>query len=167
MKIPLFRGAMVAICVALGAPVALAHDYQVGAIRIDHPWARPTVAGQMTGGGYLQLENRGKTADRLVSVSSTAAERVELHTMKLDGDVMRMRQLDAIELPPGGSVELRPGGDHLMLVGLTAPLELGKSIPLKLTFERAGDVMVEVKVEKAPASTAAAPAAEHADHHKH
>ncbi|MBA3597892.1 MAG: copper chaperone PCu(A)C [Methylibium sp.] len=166
MKNPSFRGALVAICVALGAPLALAHDYQAGAIRIAHPWARPTVAGQMAGGGYFKLENRGKTADRLLSVSSTAAERVELHTMKLDGDVMRMRQLDAIELPAGGSVELKPGGDHLMLLGLKAPLELGKSIPLKLTFEKAGDVMVEVKVEKA-AAAAAAPAAEHADHHKH
>lgn len=166
MNLSSFRGAFLALCVAVSSPIVLAHSYEVGSIKVGHPWARPTVVGQTAGGGYLKLENRGKTADRLVSVSSAAAERVEMHTMTLDGDVMRMRQLDAIELPPGGRFELKPGGDHLMLLGLKAPLELGKSIPLKLTFEKAGDVMVEVKVEKAPAS-APAPAAEHADHHKH
>jgi hypothetical protein len=166
MNLSFFRGAFLALCAAVSSPIVLAHSYEVGAIKVGHPWARPTVAGQTAGGGYLKLKNSGKTADRLVSVSSAAAERVELHTMKLDGDVMRMRQLDAIELPPGASVVLEPGGDHLMLLGLKAPLELGRSIPLKLTFEKAGDVMVEVKVEKAPASKTA-PAAGHADHHKH
>lgn len=166
MNLSFLRGAFLALCAAFSSPIVLAHSYEVGAIKIGHPWARPTVVGQTAGGGYLKLENSGKTADRLMSVSSAAAERVELHTMKLDGDVMRMRQLDAIELPPGASVELKPGGHHLMLVGLKAPLELGKSIPLKLTFEKAGDVMVEVKVEKAPASTPA-PAADHTGHHKH
>lgn len=162
------RRALVALCVAFVAPAAWAHGYEAGDIRIGHPWARPTIAGQTTGAGYLKLENRGQAADRLLSASSTAAERVELHSMKLDGDVMRMRALDAVELPPGATVELKPGGDHLMLMGLKAPLEAGGSVPLKLRFERAGEVTVEVKVEKPKASAAPAPAARgHGDHHRH
>lgn len=134
--------------VALGLAASLVHaeDYKLGAIRIEHPHARATVAGQAAGGGYLKLDNRGAD-DRLVAVRSPVSERVELHTMKLDGDVMRMRQLDTIEVPAGKTIELKPGGLHLMFMGLSAPLKVGDKFPLTLRFEKAGEVTVQVAVE--------------------
>lgn len=143
----------------LGAAAATAHDYKVGAIDIGHPWARATAAGQQAGGGFLKLKNGG-AADRLVSASSPAAQRVELHTMAMDGDVMRMRQVDAIALPAGQTVELKPGGLHLMLMGLKQPLQAGSSVPLKLKFEKAGEVAVDLKIEAATAT----PPAGHGEH---
>ena len=144
--------ALAALGAVAGAAVVMAHDHGAGSVQIGHPWARPTVAGQKAGGGYLTLENRGRSADRLLSARSSAAERVELHSMQMDGDVMRMRQLEAIELEPGARVELKPGGMHLMLVGLKAPLAKGAKVPLTLRFEQAGEVRVELQVEQgAPA----------------
>jgi copper(I)-binding protein len=129
---------------ALGA---LAHGYAAGALKIGHPWARATVAGQATGGAYLKLENTGATPDRLLGGSTPAAERVELHSMSMEGNVMRMREVPAIDIPAGQTVELKPGQFHLMLVGLKAPLAVDAKIPLTLKFEKAGEVKVEVKVE--------------------
>jgi copper(I)-binding protein len=135
---------------------AVAHDFKAGPISIDHPWARPTAAGQSVGGGFLKLTNGG-AADRLVAASTAVSATVELHSMRMEGDVMRMRQVDAIDLPAGGSVELKPGGLHLMLMGLKQPLKAGDTFPLKLRFEKAGEVVVTVNVETPkPAEPAAA-----------
>ena len=151
MKISsLLLGAVLAAASAL----ALAQD----AIRIERPWARPTVSGQPAGGGFLVLHNRATTADRLLSASTPAAERVELHSMKMEGDVMRMRQIDAIDLPAGATVKLEPGGLHLMFMGLKAPLTAGSRVPLTLRFEKAGEVRVDIAVE----SPTAMP--DHGDH---
>ena len=131
-----------------------ARDVKIGAIDVSHPSARATAPGQPTGGGYLTLENKGGD-DRLLSASAGVSGTVELHSMSMDGDVMRMRQVEAIELPAGKTVELKPGGFHIMFVGLKAPLKAGDSFPMKLKFEKAGEVMVEVKIEatdKAPMS---------------
>ena len=132
---------------ALGATVdASAHSFKVGAIDIGHPHARPTNAGQQVGAGYLKLSNQG-AADRLLSATSPAAASVELHSMSMEGDVMKMRQVDAIDLPAGQTVELKPGGYHLMLMGLKTPLKAGDKLPLTLKFEKAGEVVVTVNVE--------------------
>lgn len=149
------------LCAALlaAAASAHAHSYKIGAIDIGHPYARATAPGQPTGGGFLKLSNQGE-ADRLLSASADVSDGVELHVMKMEGNVMRMRQVDAIELPAGQTVELKPGGLHIMFTGLKAPLKEGTSFPMTLRFEKAGEVTVEVKVEK----TKAAPAAHH---HKH
>lgn len=164
MKFTLARTLLVSLLALLGS-AAGAHSYQAGNIKIGHPWARPTVAGQMGGGGFLKLTNLAKEsgkADRLISASADFAERVELHTMTMDGDVMRMRQVDAIDIPAGQTVELKPGGFHLMFMGLKKPLAKDSRVPLKLRFEKAGEVMVEIKVESASSS-----AAEAAAEHKH
>jgi periplasmic copper chaperone A len=142
---PLNRFFVGAALAAVGV-CAQAHEFKLGAIAIGHPYARATVPGQPAGGGFLKLENQGG-ADRLLSASANVSRSVELHTMSMDGDVMRMRQLDAIELPAGKTVELKPGGLHIMFMGLKAPLKAGDSFPLKLKFEKAGEVTVEVKVE--------------------
>lgn len=156
-----FATFLLAAMAVLAAAPAPAHSYRAGDIEIGHPWARPTVAGQRSGGAFLSLTNRGTAAERLVFVASPAATSVELHTMTMDGDVMRMRQVGAIDIPPGQSVRLHPGGMHVMFMGLKAPLQVGQSVPLTLRFERAGEVTVEVKVEVPKAPAAAAP---HGDH---
>lgn len=148
-----------ALVVAAASTVAHAHGYKIGAIDIAHPYARATAPGQPTGGGFLKLTNKGD-ADRLLSAAADVSTAVELHAMKMEGDVMRMRQVDGIDVPAGQTVELKPGGLHIMFSGLKAPLEEGTSFPMTLRFEKAGEVTVEVKVEK----TKAAPAAHH---HKH
>ncbi|MFM2448447.1 MAG: hypothetical protein RIS44_897 [Pseudomonadota bacterium] len=138
---------LIATLMVLAAFTSQAHSYKVGAIDIGHPWARPTAAGQKAGGGYLKLTNAGG-ADRLVSVSSDVSDSVELHTMSMDGTVMRMRQVDGIDLPAGQTVELKPGGFHIMFIGLKAPLKEGSKFPVKLKFEKAGEVVVDVKVQQ-------------------
>jgi copper(I)-binding protein len=112
--------------------------------KVEDAWARPTVAGQAGGGGFLKITSA--TSDRLVSASAPVSKTVELHTMQMDGDVMRMREIPAIEIPAGRTVELKPGGLHVMFIGLTQTLDSGASFPLTLRFEKAGEVKVEVQV---------------------
>ena len=123
-------------------------------VKVEGAWARPTAPGQPVGGGYLTLRSVG--ADRLLGGSTPVAERVELHSMAMVGDVMKMRQLDALALPAGKSVKLEPGSQHLMLVGLKAPLKIGDKLALTLKFEKAGEVRAELTVMSGPAPMAAA-----------
>lgn len=135
------------------ATVAAAQDARLGAISVSGAQARATVAGQRAGGGFLTLANQGP-ADRLVAASAPVAARVELHTMRMEGDVMRMRQIDAIELPAGATVELKPGGMHLMFMELKEPLKAGATVPLTLRFEKAGEVTVPMPVRSPVPDTA-------------
>lgn len=144
---------LVALAALFVLPAA-AHDYQLGALQIGHPWARPTLPGQMAGGGYLSISNLGTVADRLLGGSTAAAAAVEVHEMRMEGDVMRMRELKALDLPPGKVVTLAPGGLHLMLTGLKAPLKDSDRVALKLRFERAGEIDVVFHVESKPAVAA-------------
>jgi len=91
------------------AGAAHGHSYELGAIRIGHPHARPTVAHQPSGGAYLTLENRGGASDRLTGVSTPVAASAEIHTMSMEGDVMRMREVGALDLAPAAKVEMKPG----------------------------------------------------------
>ena len=134
----------------LAALPAAAHDSTAGDIRIGHPWSRAAGANG-NGSGYMRLTNGGTQADRLISAASPVARTVELHTHLREGDVMRMRPVQDIPVPPGQTVELRPGGLHLMLIGLNAPLTQGTRVPLTLRFERAGEVQVELAIEAAGA----------------
>ncbi len=143
MRITQFIGATV---LALASITCQAHGYKLGAIDIGHPYARASAPGQPTGAGYLSLTNAG-AADKLLSASADVSSKVELHSMSMDGTVMRMRQVDAIDVPAGQTVKLEPGGLHIMFVGLKAQLKVGDSFPMKLRFEKAGEVMVEVKVQ--------------------
>jgi len=120
-----------------------------GSITLETPWTRAAGQGGQ-GAGFLTIRNAG-AADRLLSASTPAAGRTELHTMLRDGDIMRMRQVEAIAVPEGGAVTLAPGGLHVMLIGLTRPLAVGESVPLTLVFERAGAVTVNLAVQAAGA----------------
>lgn len=137
--------AFVLLLAGIGA--ASAHDYKLGALEIGHPWARATPPTAPTGGGYLSIKNTGTTPDRLVSVSSPAAGTVQVHEMKMEGNVMRMRELEhGLEIKPGETVTLAPGGMHLMMMGLKEPLKQGEKVPLTLVFEKAGKIDVELAV---------------------
>lgn len=133
----------------VAAAPALAHDYKLGAIVIERPWARATPV--KVGGAYMTIRNRGTAADRLVKVASPAAEKAEIHETRIEGGTAMMRPVSALELKPGATVELKPGGLHLMLIGLERPLKEGENLKLVLTFEKAGTIEVEASVEKAGA----------------
>ena len=139
---------------------ARAHDYRAGDLHIDHPWTRAAGANA-NGAGFMTIRNRGTEPDRLLAASTPAARVVELHTHIREGEVMRMRPVQDIPIPPGQTVRLRPGGLHVMLIGLTEPLRPGTEVPLTLRFERAGEVRVMLAVEAAGASGAAP----HRHHH--
>ena len=125
-----------------------AAGYKVGNISITDPHARPTVPGQPGGAAYLTLENTGGVADRLLGAASPAAQSTEIHTMRMDGDVMRMREVGELPLPPAAKVEMKPGmGYHIMLNGLKQPLQAGATFPMTLTFEKAGKVEVRFVVD--------------------
>ena len=127
---------------------AFAHDYKAGEILLDHPYARATMPMQPAAGAYLTIENKGKSADRLIALASPAARNVELHTMSMEGNIMKMRAVPELELKPADKVVMKPGsGYHIMLMGLVQPLKAGDKFPLTLTFEKAGKVEVSVWVE--------------------
>jgi periplasmic copper chaperone A len=121
--------------------------------KVEAAWARPTVNGQAGGGGFLKITGTSQP-DRLLSITAKISKAVELHSMEMEGNVMRMRQIDAIEIPAGKTVELKPGGLHVMFVGLTQTLKNGATIPLTLRFEKGGEVKVDMKVMN-PAGVAA------------
>jgi copper(I)-binding protein len=127
---------------------AMAHEYRVGDIYIGHPYARASVPGQTSGGAYLSLENKSAVNDVLVSVETPAAASVEIHTMSLENNVMRMREVAGIDLQPGAKITMTPGnGYHLMLLGLKTPLKAGDRVPLTLRFKKAGKVETMILVE--------------------
>jgi hypothetical protein len=143
-----------------------AHEYNAGPLRIGHPYARATVPNQSTGGAYLSIENSGKNPDKLVAVASPIANSIGIHTMSMDGNVMRMREVSGIEIKPSDKVVMQPGnGYHIMLTGLKQPLKAGDKFPLTLTFEKAGKVDVSVMVQdKDKEPKAAKEAAAHQQH---
>lgn len=144
--LPLRRALLAALVACIAVPAA-ATEARPGPIQVSKAMARATVPGQSVGAGYVTLNNTGTTADRLLSVKAAVSKSVELHTMAMDGDVMRMRQVESIEVPAGQVVELKPGGLHIMFMGLKAPLKVGTEFPATLRFAKAGDVKVTVTVQ--------------------
>jgi copper(I)-binding protein len=131
----------------------LAHEFKLGDIKIAHPYARATVPQQSTGGAYLGLENTGKTDDKLLKVESTIARSVEIHSMEMVGDVMKMREVDGIDIKAGSKISMKPGdGYHIMLIGLQQQLKAGDKFPMTLVFAKAGKIDVVVVVEPEPAA---------------
>lgn len=127
---------------------AIAHEFSLGDLRIGHPWGRATPPGAKVGGGYLRIENKGSTPDRLLAAKVERAGRVEIHEMSIADGVMRMREVPAgIAIAGSAAIELKPGGLHLMLMELSAPLRQGERLSGSLVFERAGKVDVEFAVE--------------------
>jgi periplasmic copper chaperone A len=105
-------------------------------VSVSDAWVRATVPAQRASGAFMTL--RSAQPARLISASSPVAGVVEIHEMKMEGDTMRMRAIDALALPAGQSVELAPGGYHVMLMELKQTLKEGDTVPLSLTIEAEG-----------------------------
>ncbi len=145
----------------------LATAAAAGDLTATDAYARVSGATAKSGAVFLVLTNAGDTDDTLVAAAAPVAERTELHTHLQDAEgVMRMVEVeDGFPVPAGGSHPLARGGDHVMLLGLTGPLKDGDSFPLTLTFEKAGDVTIEVVVDSArDAAAPAGPGMGHAGH---
>lgn len=143
------RRLIISLAALLLTPACLpahAHDARIGSIHVIHPFAPATLPGQGSGAVYLSIKNEGTAPDRLVSLTSPAGS-LAIHSMAMDGAIMKMRELNSLPLPPTATVAMEANGSHhLMLTGLKQPLAAGDKIPLKMTFERAGtlDVLVHV-----------------------
>jgi hypothetical protein len=128
------------LSIVLTAPVQ-AED--VGDLVITQPWSRATPGGAKVAGGYLTIENKGATADRLVGGSTNVAKRIEIHEMAMNDGVMTMRPSDGgLAIEPGKTVKLAPGGYHLMFQELNNPIKQGDTVAVTLKFEKAGEVKV-------------------------
>ncbi|MBA2414291.1 MAG: copper chaperone PCu(A)C [Burkholderiaceae bacterium] len=114
-------------------------------VEVKSAWARPTVAGQMGTGAFMQL--RSKDGARVVGASSEIAGVVEIHEMAMDGSVMRMRPIRVLDLPPGSNVELKPGGHHMMLMDLKRPLATGEKIKVELRLETRDKKLITQPIE--------------------
>jgi periplasmic copper chaperone A len=158
---------LVSLLIAIGAvsAVTLAHA-SPPLPKVEGAWVRSSVAGQQGTGAFMRLT--ATEATQLVGVSTPLAGVAEVHEMKMEGEVMKMRAIGKLDLPAGRSVELKPGGYHIMLLDLKQPLEQGSTVPMTLSFRDARGVesKLELKVPvaaRAPARGAAAPM----ERHKH
>ena len=120
---------------------------KAGDLAIEHAHARSSMGNMPNSAAFLQIANKGKSDDALLSASTAIAERVELHTMSMDGDVMKMRAVDSVELKAENTISMKPGqGPHVMLFGLKKSLKAGEKFPMTLNFRKAGAVEVSVEV---------------------
>ncbi len=141
---------------------------RAGDLAIDTPWMRATPGGAKVAGGYVRITNRGAQADRLVGASFAGSGKASIHSMTMDGGVMKMAAVEGgLVIGPGETVDLKPGGFHIMFEELTAAPKVGQSIPGTLVFERAGTVPVVFAVAPigARSPNVAAPEAPAAHHH--
>jgi copper(I)-binding protein len=136
--------AIIAVLIA-GIAASFAED---GTVRIGEVWARATPGAAKTGAVYLSIINAGSIPDRLISITTPAADRAETHTMKMENGVMEMRPLGPVTIEPGKTVVFAPDGNHIMLTGLKAPLKEGGTLPLTLTFEHAGNRDVTASIAR-------------------
>ena len=152
---------LLAAALSLSSGAAMAETYAAGPIEVANPWARATPKGASIGGAYMTIINKGPEADRLISISSPIAGKLEVHQMSMDKGVMSMRPVaGGLEIKPGQTVVLNPESFHLMLIGLKQPLVQGERVKATLDFAKAGRLDLEYVVESMGAqgpSQAAAP----------
>ncbi|MEE2956063.1 MAG: copper chaperone PCu(A)C [Pseudomonadota bacterium] len=121
------------------------HKNQTHNIIIERIWARASIG--KTGAAFLTILNKGKSEDKLIKVISKIANRAELHTHIQDGDIMRMRHVKHVPIPPNGLTILKPGGFHIMFMGLKQKLTKSDQFLLTLVFEKAGKIHTQVAVK--------------------
>lgn len=150
LLIAILISAASATLVHLTSARAIAHEFAAGELTIDHPIVSPPPNGVNLTAGYMTIVNAGDEPDRLVSAVSPGAERIEIHEVRETASGAHgMRPLpDGLVIPAGGRVALAPGGYHLMVIGLRQTLREGDTLPITLTFERAGRVNVIANVER-------------------
>lgn len=165
------RKTLLTLIALLGfVPFAQAHEYELGKLHIEHPWALEVPPVSPNGAAYLVVHNGGDTADRLLGADTPRANKAEIHEHAHVNGMMKMQQVQGgLAIPAGGEVRLEQGGYHLMLFGLKQPLKDGERFPLTLHFEKVGDLQVEIAVQKeAPAKAdGQMQHMEHMDHGAH
>jgi periplasmic copper chaperone A len=146
--ISITRAIVCAMLVYFLAAPAVAEEVKAGDLVITQAWSRATPGGAKVAGGYLTIENKGSTPDRLIGGSADVADKVQIHEMTMNSGVMTMRLLDqGLTIEPGKTVKLAPGGYHLMLLDLKSPLKRGDKVPVTLEFEKAGKVKLSFDVQ--------------------
>ncbi len=152
------KSLLAAVALALATP-AFAHD----GVHVVDPYARVMGAAAKSGAAFMLIENHSASDDRLIAAASDVAERVELHTHKAaaDGTMKMIHVPEGFAIPGNTNHELARGGDHVMLMGLKRPLAQGDTFTLTLTFERSGEVTVEVPVDLDRQPTHGAPKHSH------
>lgn len=150
MKTMFGRLAACALAILAFAPIdSQAHDYSVGNITVMHPWVRATPGNAKAGAGYLSISNSGETADTLQRAESNVSKRTELHMHSMVDGVMKMIHVEGgVEVPVGTDVVFEPGGLHVMFMGLKAPFKEGDTVPVTLFFEKAGELKIEMMVQR-------------------
>ena len=142
------RALACAVVLAYFLAPALAEEVKAGDLVITQAWSRATPGGAKIGGGYLTIQNKGSTADRLIGGSADVADKVQVHEMTMNNGVMTMRPLGkGLSIEPGKTVKLAPAGYHLMLLDLKSPLKQGDKVPVTLEFEKAGKVKLTFDVQ--------------------
>lgn len=137
-----------------GAAIAAPAKTIAGPLEITGAFTRATAPGAPAGGAFVTIHNTGDTADKLIGASSEIAAHVELHQMKMNGNVMEMSPVDGgLDIAPGDTLTLKPGGFHIMLIGLKNQLVQGQSVPITLEFEKAGKVSLDFAVGAIGAQT--------------
>jgi copper(I)-binding protein len=143
-----------AVLAAAVAMPAQAEDVTVGPLKISSAWTRATPKGASVGGGYMKITNTGTVPDRLVGGSTDISNSFEIHEMKMEGGVMKMRQVaGGIEIKPGQTVTFDPSGYHVMLVDLKKQLMQGERFKAMLEFTKTGKVEVDFAIEGIGAKT--------------
>jgi Uncharacterized protein conserved in bacteria len=128
------------------APVLACETFTLGDLNIEHAWSRATIGADRPGVFYVEITNNGSTDDALIGIATPAAGMPMLHETVVTDGIASMPHAMSIPVPAGQTVELAPGGYHGMLMGLTATLAEGDSFPVTLTFQNAGEVVVNVEV---------------------
>ena len=137
----------VALVTGSGLYPLQAHEGSSKGVTVAHPWVRATPGGSTIAAAFMEIKTATGVSDKLIAASSPVAGRVEVHTHIKDGDVMKMRRVEALELKPGESRVMKPSGDHVMMFDLKTPLKEGELVKLVLSFEKAGAIEVEATVE--------------------
>jgi len=139
------RVASVALLLGLGGMFA-AGGANAAELSVTDVWARPSAVVGGNGAGYFTVENKGGAADTLLRIEADVSKVAELHSMTMDGMVMKMRKMDSAPVPANGQLVFAPGGNHIMFIGLKAPLKDGDSFPVTFVFEHAGSIKATMKV---------------------
>ena len=147
MVLSVALAAMALAAASIQSPAFAEDPVAVGELRIMHPWARASAGHGNTGAAFMTIANTGGDDDKLVSASTSVANKTEVHETKMEDGVMKMRMLmGGLAIPAGGKVELKPMGLHVMMMGVTEKLVEGETLVLTLTFEKAGSVELAVPI---------------------
>jgi len=157
---------LLALIVFSHNPANAADDISLGDLVLSAAWSRASTGLKRPGSAFLSITNTGSADDRLIDAHTPAAARAELHNHTMDNGVMKMRRVQAVDVPAGGMAMLKPGSFHIMLFELTSMLKEGDIFPMNLTFEKAGKTTVMVHVGKVGAGKSHGHSTKHKSKHK-